>query len=127
MAPSVKKRPASIPNISDSLNMINGDGSQGQISDSKNEFSQIQTGASYPETKNNVSNASPNLKKSTKDTQIIFRTTEDNKNSLKGFFATYGITLSKGIQLACFYLEQQIKAGSVEINSAGLITKQERR
>lgn len=127
MAPSVKKRPASIPNISDSLNMINGDGSQGQISDSKNEFSQIQTGASYPETKNNVSNASPNLKKSTKDTQIIFRTTEDNKNSLKGFFATYGITLSKGIQLACFYLEQQIKAGSVEINSVGLITKQERR
>ena len=61
-----------------------------------------------------------------KDTQIIFRTTEENKNQLKGFFATYGITLSKGIQLACFYLEQQIKNGNVEINAAGLITKNNR-
>ena len=51
---------------------------------------------------------------------------EENKNQLKGFFATYGITLSKGIQLACFYLEQQIKSGNVEINAAGLITKNNR-
>lgn len=129
MAVSVKKRPASVPNISESLNMINGDGSPSQMPSS-----QIQTGAPYTE---NIKSESLNqsqttasqsaLKKSTKDTQIIFRTTEDNKNSLKGFFATYGITLSKGIQLACFYLEQQIKSGSVEINAAGLITKQERR
>ena len=37
-----------------------------------------------------------------------------------------GITLSKGIHLACFYLEQQIKSGNVEINAAGLITKNNR-
>lgn len=60
----------------------------------------------------------------TKDTQIIFRTTESNKNSLKGFFASYGFTLSKGIQLACFYLEQEIKAGNITMGPAGIVKKE---
>ena len=60
---------------------------------------------------------------STKNTQIIFRTTEETKNSLKGFFATYGYTLSKGIQMACFYLEQEIKAGNITMSPAGIIKK----
>lgn len=127
MPVSVKKRPASTPNITSSLNMIND-------MDVKQDENQIQTVA--PSSQNQKASFVQNLneeeqknliKKSTKDTQIIFRTTEENKNYLKGFFATYGMTLSKGIQLACFYLEQQIKSGNVEINSAGLITKQERR
>lgn len=123
MAVSVKKRPA-VPNIQGSLNMISGDSSPVQQEQAFVPAQQIQTVA--PANNNNLQTPSE-IKKSTKDTQIIFRTTEDNKNSLKGFFASHGITLSKGIQLACFYLEQQIKAGSVEINSAGLITKQDRR
>lgn len=132
MPVSVKKKPT-VPNIASSLNMISGD--QNDVVETS---VQTQTGApvqnAFSYTQQTVTEsapvAAPNpamLKKSTKDTQIIFRTTEDNKNNLKGFFATYGITLSKGIQMACFYLEQQIKAGSVEINSAGIITKQERR
>lgn len=59
----------------------------------------------------------------TKDAQIIFRTTVDNKESLKSFFADRGLTLSKGVQLACFYLQQQIKAGDVEIGPSGLLAK----
>ena len=59
----------------------------------------------------------------TKDAQIIFRTTLDNKESLKSFFADRGLTLSKGVQLACFYLEQQIKSGDVEVCPSGLLAK----
>ena len=87
------------------------------------ENNQIQTGASIQNIEQSQQNQNIQKKTAIKDTQIIFRTTEENKNQLKGFFATYGITLSKGIQLACFYLEQQIKNGNVEINAAGLITK----
>jgi len=131
MAVSVKKRP-SVPNISSSLSMLSSEPEEPQ-----QVSAEIQTGAQSTSLASEIAaeqaktaataDQSAAIKKSTKDTQIIFRTTEENKNSLKGFFATHGITLSKGIQLACFYLEQQIKAGSVEINSAGLITKQERR
>ena len=90
------------------------------------ENNQIQTGASIQNIEQSQQNQNIQKKTAIKDTQIIFRTTEENKNQLKGFFATYGITLSKGIQLACFYLEQQIKNGNVEINAAGLITKNNR-
>ncbi|MCQ2589580.1 MAG: hypothetical protein MJ179_04070 [Treponema sp.] len=130
MAVSQKKRP-SIPNISSSLNMITSEPEDFQQAPVEIEtvapVQQHYTSLADEKQAFTAPQKAVAVKKSTKDTQIIFRTTEDNKNSLKGFFATYGITLSKGIQLACFYLEQQIKAGSVEINSAGLITKQERR
>lgn len=117
MAVSQKKKP-SAPDISENLRYLNG-----TPENTHEDSNQIQTGAPFQNTLQ-----TPIIQKKTaiKDTQIIFRTTEENKNQLKGFFATYGITLSKGIQLACFYLEQQIKSGNVEINAAGLITKNNR-
>lgn len=120
MAVSQKKKP-STPDISANLRYLNGTPENSQ--EENNQGNQIQTGAFFQ-----YNEQSPVIQKKTaiKDTQIIFRTTEENKNQLKGFFATYGITLSKGIQLACFYLEQQIKNGNVEINAAGLITKNNR-
>lgn len=123
MAVSQKKKP-STPDISANLRYLNGTPENPQ--EENNKDNQIQTGAFFQY--NEQSQQSPVIQKKTaiKDTQIIFRTTEENKNQLKGFFATYGITLSKGIQLACFYLEQQIKNGNVEINAAGLITKNNR-
>lgn len=118
MAVSQKKKPT-VPDISESLRILNG-----ETEIQQNNSQQIQTGAGN----NQISHENQQIQKksSVKDTQIIFRTTEENKNQLKGFFATYGITLSKGIQLACFYLEQQIKSGNVEINAAGLMTKNSR-
>lgn len=65
--------------------------------------------------------ASTKLK--TKDAQIIFRTTLDNKENLRSFFADRGLTLSKGVLLACFYLQQQINSGDVEIGPSGLLAK----
>lgn len=62
-----------------------------------------------------------------KDTQIVFRTTEECKDSLRGFFAERGLTLSRGIQLACLYLEQQVKSGWVEVGASGLIQRKEGR
>ena len=83
---------------------------------------QIQTGA--PEVKNEAQKTETPVMSTVKDTQVIFRTTEANKNSLKGFFASYGFTLSKGIQMACFYLEQEIKAGNITMGPAGIIKKE---
>ena len=119
MAVSQKKKP-SAPDISENIRYL--DGTSENLHQDNN---QIQTGASFQNINNENTLQTPVIQKKAaiKDTQIIFRTTEENKNQLKGFFATYGITLSKGIQLACFYLEQQIKSGNVEINAAGLITK----
>lgn len=122
MAVSQKKKP-SAPDISENIRYLDGT-SENPHEDNN----QIQTGAPFQNINNENTQQTPIIQKKTsiKDTQIIFRTTEENKNQLKGFFATYGITLSKGIQLACFYLEQQIKSGNVEINAAGLITKNNR-
>ena len=117
MAVSQKKKP-SAPDISENLRYLNG-----TPENPHQDSNQIQTGAPFQNSQNSLQTPIIQKKTSIKDTQIIFRTTEENKNQLKGFFATYGITLSKGIQLACFYLEQQIKSGNVEINAAGLITK----
>ena len=83
---------------------------------------QIQTGAS--EVKIETQKTETPIMSTVKDTQVIFRTTEANKNSLKGFFASYGFTLSKGIQMACFYLEQEIKAGNITMGPAGIIKKE---
>ena len=83
---------------------------------------QIQTGA--PEVKIEAQKTETPVMSTVKDTQVIFRTTEANKNSLKGFFASYGFTLSKGIQMACFYLEQEIKAGNITMGPAGIIKKE---
>ena len=117
MAVSQKKKP-SAPDISENLRYLNG-----TPENPHEDSNQIQTGAPFQNSQNTLQTPIIQKKTAIKDTQIIFRTTEENKNQLKGFFATYGITLSKGIQLACFYLEQQIKSGNVEINAAGLITK----
>lgn len=122
MAVSTKKTKPLSPDISQGLSRLNAN-SFNSVSSFQSESSapvsisnqQIQSGA-VPE--------NSDLKNiATKNTQIIFRTTEETKNSLKGFFATYGYTLSKGIQMACFYLEQEIKAGNITMSPAGIIKK----
>ena len=122
MAVSTKKTKPSTPDISQGLSRLNAN--------SFNSVSSFQAESSAPVSISNQqiqSGAVPEnseLKNiSTKNTQIIFRTTEETKNSLKGFFATYGYTLSKGIQMACFYLEQEIKAGNITMSPAGIIKK----
>ncbi len=122
MAVSTKKTKPSSPDISQGLSRLNAN-SFNSVSSFQAESSapvsisnqQIQSGA--------VSENSDLKNIATKNTQIIFRTTEETKNSLKGFFATYGYTLSKGIQMACFYLEQEIKAGNITMSPAGIIKK----
>ena len=117
MAVSTKKTKPSSPDISSGLSMLNSNPFNSSFESESVSISnqQIQSGA-------NTENS--DLKNiSTKNTQIIFRTTEETKNSLKGFFATYGYTLSKGIQMACFYLEQEIKAGNITMSPAGIIKK----
>ncbi len=120
MAVSMKKVKPSAPDISTNLTMLGRETSTPIVEEVK----QIQTGAPLTQTAGNTKAADKSV---TKDTQIIFRTTEDTKNSLKGFFASHGISLSKGVQLACFYLVQQIQSGNVDVTDAGLITKNDKR
>ncbi len=115
---SQKKVKPTAPDISSNLSFLNGTSETLESSPAE-----IQTGAPSVITREETSEQ----KTITKDTQVIFRTSEDNKNHLKGFFANYGINLSKGIQLACFYLEQEIKNGNVDISAAGLISKSNKR
>lgn len=119
MAVSQKIKPKSV-DLSASLNMLtNSEPSTAeQVSSTTEKIDQqkIQTGAPSK-------NENP-VVSTVKDTQVIFRTTESNKNNLKGFFASYGFTLSKGIQMACFYLEQEIKSGNITMGPAGIIKKE---
>ena len=125
MAISRKVRP-SAADITASLNMMNGTDTmpQAQVQAAENvpNPQQIESGASPVQTQP-VQPEKARIS-TTKDTQIIFRTTEANKNSLQSFFAGYGFSLSKGIQLACFYLEQEIKAGNITIGPAGILKKE---
>lgn len=118
MAVSVKKiRPVSA-DISASLSMLSERNSE--------EAEKIRSAETAAEekitgTKKNLS-GNQDEKPAAKDTQIVFRTTGENKSSLKGFFASHGLTLSKGIQMACLYFEQQIKSGGVEIGPSGILS-----
>ena len=124
MAVSQKIKPKTV-DLSASLSMLNS--TEPTTSDPVSTViptvePQIQTGA--PEVKIEAQKTETPVMSTVKDTQVIFRTTEANKNSLKGFFASYGFTLSKGIQMACFYLEQEIKAGNITMGPAGIIKKE---
>jgi len=123
MAVSQKIRPKTV-DLSASLNMLSNSEpvTAEPVNKTETVQPQIQTGAT--EVKAEVTKTETPVMSTVKDTQVIFRTTEANKNSLKGFFASYGFTLSKGIQMACFYLEQEIKAGNITMGPAGIIKKE---
>ena len=55
-----------------------------------------------------------------KVTQIVVRTTEKERESLKAYFMKHGLSLSKGIKIAIKYLEQQEKKGLVHFSDIGL-------
>lgn len=118
MAVSVKKIKPVKADISSSLSML-----------TERKFEQITQDESKIQTEKQEKEHSREISKkiTTKDTQIVFRTTEENKNSLKSFFAERGLTLSKGIQLACLYFEQQIRTGGVVVSSSGLIASKDGR
>ena len=96
MAVSQKKKP-SAPDISENIRYL--DGTSENLHQDNN---QIQTGAPFQNRQNSLQTPIIQKKTSIKDTQIIFRTTEENKNQVKSVFATYGITWSKDNHDACF-------------------------
>ena len=79
MAVSQKKKP-SAPDISENLRYL--DGTSENLHQDNN---QIQTGAPFQNSQNSLQTPIIQKKTAIKDTQIIFRTTEENKNQLKGF------------------------------------------
>lgn len=60
------------------------------------------------------------VSKTIKATQIVVRTTEKERETLKAYFMKHGVSLSKGIKIAIKYLEQQEKKGLVHFSDIGL-------
>lgn len=60
------------------------------------------------------------VSKAIKATQIVVRTTEKERETLKAYFMKHGVSLSKGIKIAIKYLEQQEKKGLVHFSDIGL-------
>lgn len=60
------------------------------------------------------------VSRAVKATQIVVRTTEKERESLKAYFLKHGCSLSKGIKIAIKYLEQQEKKGLVHFSDIGL-------
>ena len=48
------------------------------------------------------------------------RLSMDERDELKSFFATNGVTLSRGLLLGAFYLEDQVKNGNIRLTRSGL-------
>ena len=64
--------------------------------------------------------ASVSVSRQIKATQIVVRTTEKERETLKAYFMKHGVSLSKGIKIAIKYLEQQEKKGLVHFSDIGL-------
>lgn len=55
-----------------------------------------------------------------KETQIVMRVSDQEKEAMKRYFMKHGVSLSKGLKIAVKYLEQQEKKGQVHFSDIGL-------
>ena len=103
MAVSQKKKP-SAPDISENLRYLNG-----TPENPHQDNNQIQTGAPFQNSQNSLQTPIIQKKTSIKDTQIIFRTTEENKNQLKVFLQLMELHFQKEFNLHVFIWNNKSK------------------
>lgn len=70
-----------------------------------------------------VTNGNPKSEKSKNDKLLCIRTSENKQRAYKAFFASKGLTVSKGVQIAIDYLMSQSKKGEVELKDTGIYTR----
>ncbi len=70
-----------------------------------------------------VVNGNPQTTKAKNDKLFSIRTSETKQREYKAFFASKGLSVSKGVQIAIDYLIDQAKKGTIELKDTGIFTR----
>lgn len=65
----------------------------------------------------------PDNEKTKNDKLFTIRTSEAKKREYKAFFASKGLSVSRGVQIAVDYLIDQAKKGAIELKDTGIFTR----
>lgn len=72
---------------------------------------------------NNVAKKNEVTTKAKNDKMFTIRTSETKQREYKAFFASKGLSVSKGVQIAIDYLIDQAKKGTIELKDTGIFTR----
>lgn len=70
-----------------------------------------------------VIDGNPQTTKAKNDKMFTIRTSETKQREYKAFFASKGLSVSKGVQIAIDYLIDQARKGTVELKDTGIFTR----
>lgn len=70
-----------------------------------------------------VVNGNPQTEKAKNDKMFTIRTSETKQREYKAFFASKGLSVSKGVQIAIDYLIDQARKGNIELKDTGIFTR----
>lgn len=70
-----------------------------------------------------VVNGNPQTEKTKNDKLFSIRTSETKQREYKAFFASKGLSVSKGVQIAIDYLIDQARKGNIELKDTGIFTR----
>lgn len=70
-----------------------------------------------------VIDGNPQTIKAKNDKMFTIRTSETKQREYKAFFASKGLSVSKGVQIAIDYLIDQAKKGTIELKDTGIFTR----
>lgn len=65
----------------------------------------------------------PQTTKAKNDKMFTIRTSETKQREYKAFFASKGLSVSKGVQIAIDYLIDQARKGTIELKDTGIFTR----
>lgn len=70
-----------------------------------------------------VVKGNPQTAKAKNDKMFTIRTSETKQREYKAFFASKGLSVSKGVQIAIDYLIDQARKGNIELKDTGIFTR----
>ena len=70
-----------------------------------------------------VVKGNPQTEKAKNDKMFTIRTSETKQREYKAFFASKGLSVSKGVQIAIDYLIDQARKGNIELKDTGIFTR----
>lgn len=70
-----------------------------------------------------VIDGNPQTAKEKNDKLFSIRTSETKQREYKAFFASKGLSVSKGVQIAIDYLIDQARKGNIELKDTGIFTR----
>jgi len=70
----------------------------------------------------NVAKKNEITTKAKNDKMFTIRTSETKQREYKAFFASKGLSVSKGVQIAIDYLIDQARKGNIELKDTGIFT-----